>query len=97
MGFFNKVKKMQCIYLYIVMSMIMLAGTFACIFLGLTELERIISKDANFVDHFMHIAFASEPQNTYTFSYDACFPPLAYCFYYFLWKLNPVFVSDKLN
>ena len=78
MGFFNKVKKMQCIYLYIVMSMIMLAGTFACIFLGLTELERIISKDANFVDHFMHIAFASEPQNTYTITYEACFPPLAY-------------------
>ena len=45
----------------------------------------------------MHIAFASEPLNTYTFSYDACFPPLAYCFYYFLWKINPIYESNKLN
>ena len=100
---YKKPKKKLCLQgnygvnLYLCISGFLLLLTTLCILTGMTGLERIISTTDGFVDHFMHIAFASDPNRIYTFSRDACFPPLAYCFYYFLWKLNPVKVDDKLD
>ena len=59
--------------------------------------DYVLKSDALFGDFYFHIAFASAKERIYNISYDACFPPLAYVFYYFLWSLNPYENTNKLD
>lgn len=46
-----------------------------------------------FGDFYRHIFYASDISNTYSFK-GASFPPLAYCFFHFLYVINPI---DAVN
>ncbi len=49
----------------------------------------IFGPSCQFGDYFLHVSFVSQHENLYSLSRDACFPPLAYCMYWLLWKLAP--------
>ena len=53
----------------------------------------ILGPDSQFSDYFYHIAFATDRKNLYSISTMACFPPLSYCLYYFLWRINPYYTD----
>ena len=83
---------------YIVLGVSMLGLVSSLVywlFLGNVD-ATVLKSDALFSDYFDHIAFASTGDRIYHISYDACFPPLAYCFYFLLWKINP-FYGDYQN
>lgn len=46
--------------------------------------------DWEFADYFAHIFFGQDLTKTYnSFDTDPCFPPLAYLFYHYLYRINP--------
>lgn len=55
--------------------------------------QVILEPQCQFYDYFYIMAGATNPQELYHWQYNY-FPPLAYCMYYFLWKINAVPVSN---
>lgn len=88
-------QKLKAIYVYLVASAVFLLISLLYFWINPNGFENVIMTEFNFSDYFYHIIFSSMPDKTYGMSYDACFPPLAYCFYYLLWKLRPVAVEGK--
>ena len=46
------------------------------------------------LDYFRHIVYAMDRQGLYTHGVDACFPPLAYMFYYYIGRISGGAASD---
>ncbi len=47
--------------------------------------------DWEFADYFAHVFYGKDLTKTYnTYDVDPCFPPLAYLFYHFMYRINPV-------
>lgn len=57
----------------------------------------VLSAQDQFNDYFMHVVASSDRENLYSWSELFCFPPLAYCMYYLLWKTNPLSVNNVLD
>lgn len=94
----QKLKKMTCAEMLLLFAGVntILMFLFCLIYPG--RLSEVLLSDLNFSDYFYHIAFASEPTQTYAVGGGAaCFPPLAYFFYYLLWRINPCYLADKGN
>lgn len=88
-------KKIESVYIYLIIAGISLLVSLFYFWTNPNGFENTVMTDFNFSDYFYHIIFSSMPSQTYGMSYDACFPPLAYCFYYLLWKIRPVEVTGK--
>lgn len=50
-----------------------------------------------FMDFFNHIFYCTDPKQVYYVNYNACFPPLAYAFFYFLNLILPVDSVEMWN
>ncbi len=92
---FKNRQKRKAVYIYLIASAVFLLISLLYFWMNPNGFENVIMTDFNFSDYFYHIIFSSMPNQTYRMSYDACFPPLAYCFYYLLWKLRPIPVERK--
>ena len=55
--------------------------------------NALMGSDYQFSDFFYHIAFSTDRKNLFQISSKACFPPLSYCLYYFLWRINPYYTD----
>ena len=88
-------KKIESVYVYLMIAGISLVISLFYFWINPNGFENVIMTEFNFSDYFYHIIFSSMPAKTYELSYDACFPPLAYCFYHLLWRLRPIAVDGK--
>jgi len=88
-------KKIDSICVYVAISGILLVISMFYFWLNPDGFGNVVMTEFNFSDYFYHIIFSSMPSKTYELSYDACFPPLAYCFYYLLWRIRPIEVTGK--
>ena len=63
--------------------------------------HSVMDAEFEFSDFFLHVWYARLGPDVYYESYHACFPPLAYCFYLFIWMINrlrtPVSDWDELR
>lgn len=89
------VKQISISDIVISVSVVGLISTLIYFMLGGRVDDLVLKSDALFSDYFLHIAFASAKERIYNISYDACFPPLAYCFYYLLWAINPYYGDER--
>lgn len=85
----------QRVFWYLILASVMLAGSFLYFIISDTGFSKVVLTENNFSDYFAHVAMASDPQNLYKYAPASCFPPLAYCFYYLLWKINPYIQQDR--
>ena len=59
--------------------------------IGILDYLVLGNKDEwEFADFYRHIGYGSDLSRVYETSPDACFPPLSYLFFHFLYLLNPV-------
>ena len=93
-------KKKQWTYtdLFIATSLV---GFFTAIILWISGAvgfeQSVLSKEHIFADFFCHLGFAAQGKELYLNSKSACFPPLAYCFYYIILKINPILGTDNID
>lgn len=59
--------------------------------------QCVLSAYDEFSDYFMHVVACADRKNLYSLSESFCFPPLAYCMYLLLWKMNPLSGNDILE
>lgn len=59
--------------------------------------QCVLSAYDEFSDYFMHVVASSDRKNLYSLSEAFCFPPLSYCLYFLLWKINPQDVNGLLE
>lgn len=91
--------KLHPIDLFLIISIIITGSFFIVNWMNDGELfaKCILSAQDEFSDYFMHVAASSDRENLYSLSDSFCFPPLAYCMYYLLWKVNPLNGNDILE
>lgn len=83
--------KMTYINLFLLISIFNTGLCIMFLFFNMGELfNRIILGPTNqFSDYFFHVSMAQDRRNLYSLSSNVCFPPLAYCMYYFLYRFAP--------
>ncbi len=91
-------EKIRPIDLFLIISLI---NTAVFLFVNLVYWGRPLSASTlgsgkQFCDYFYHTAFSSARSSIYMESVDACFPPLAYCMYYFLWRTAPYLDEESV-
>lgn len=52
--------------------------------------SSVLDQETIFSDFYFHTLLTSDPAHIYELSESSLFPPLAYCFYYLLWRVNSV-------
>lgn len=57
----------------------------------------VLDPELLFNDYYFHMALASDPKHVYALSEGSLFPPLAYCFYWLLWRINAFSGLDPLD
>lgn len=91
----NKLQKIRVINLFLFIGGISILVFCAINFYRWGILKyTALSPGHEFGDYFFHTMFASAKENCYAVSVDACFPPLAYIFYYFLYRSAPYLEED---
>lgn len=85
----------QKLFWYMILAGVMLAGSFLYFVISGNGYSKTVLTENNFSDYFAHVAMSSDPKNLYRYAPASCFPPLAYCFYYLLWKINPYVQEDR--
>lgn len=76
--------------LFILVSLLTLVSSFIMWICGLGNINQsVLSPEPIFCDFFYHVGYASAGADLYSVSDKVCFPPLAYCLYYLVWKMNP--------
>lgn len=89
--YFNNEK----LFWYMILSATMLAGSLLYFIISRDGYSKTILGGCNFGDYFSHIAMSSDRRNLYSYAPASCFPPLAYCFYYALWRINPFVQQNR--
>ncbi|MBR0093616.1 MAG: DUF2029 domain-containing protein [Lachnospiraceae bacterium] len=57
----------------------------------------VLDHESLFSDYYFHMALSSDPKHLYAISSESLFPPLAYCFYWLLWRINAFSGLDPLD
>lgn len=101
MSFFKKISKKVWddrfnLFLFISLGITSLFFVFNFIYGGEMFDMCVLDGPSLFCDYFTHLAGSSDRENLYSLSYNFCFPPLAYCMYYFLWKTNPYMGGESV-
>lgn len=83
--------KIQMIDVFLIIS---LGITGLCFLLNIRNhggyfLCSVMDAESSFSDFFYHIAGSSDPAHMYMTDSRFCFPPLAYCMYWLLWRVHP--------
>ncbi len=90
--------KIQAIDVFLIVSL----GITGCAFLlnilsrGRVIQDCVLGPNYLFSDYFSHIAGSSDRLNMYSVSEGFCFPPLAYCMYWMLWRITPYYDSESI-
>lgn len=83
--------RMQSVDLFLIVS---LGITGLCFLLNIRNhggyfMCSVMDAESSFSDFFYHIAGSSDPAHMYMTDSRFCFPPLAYCMYWLLWRIHP--------
>ncbi len=90
---FNRMKKYEITPQRLFVSIMIILGAFGIFWVCYTRGACInfVLTDASFyfMDFFNHVFYVQTPQNVYHVNYNACFPPLAYMFYWLVAQMLP--------
>lgn len=95
----KEIGNLSSIDLFLVISLTITGSFFIANWIeggGLLE-QCVLSAYDEFSDYFMHVAASADRKKLYSLSEAYCFPPLSYCLYFLLWKINPQDVNDLLE
>lgn len=77
---------------YVFFGLLVVLSIFGIFWLCYTNgeyLNDVLPADFCFMDFFNHIFYVVAPENVYDVDYNACFPPLAYMFYWLISRMAP--------
>ncbi|MCR4903662.1 MAG: DUF2029 domain-containing protein [Butyrivibrio sp.] len=99
-GFIDKIKNIDPLMFFSALSSIGIISFFvyAYFYKGVAMNWLVIENNSTWElsDHFRQVGFGSDIKNVYMKDEPvACFPPLAYLFYNFLYNINPILADDE--